>query len=284
MPPRTTPTLRQRRLGAELRKLRERAGLPTRAAGELLGTDPARVSNTEAGRFGVSPERVRTIAYNYGCQDAELVEALAAMATGRGGGGWWNDYRETLPASLLDLAEMEHHATALRTTQVVHLPGLLQTLDYARLVFRQNIPALPPPETEFRVSQRLKRQHVLFRDDPLPYAGIIHEAGLRMPFGDVRTTREQLQHLIDMSERRNVTVQVIPFGAGLVPGAGQTVVLAEGPVPQLDTVQLDTEHGSVFVDAEAQLAKYRALINRMEAMALTPDASRLLIRSIIRSL
>ncbi|MCX4548579.1 helix-turn-helix domain-containing protein [Streptomyces sp. NBC_01387] len=283
MPPRTTPTLRQRRLGAELRKLREQAGLSTRQAGELLSTDPARVSNTEAGRFGVSPERVRMVAYNYGCQNEELIAALAGMAAGRGR-GWWDDYREMLPAVLLDLAEMEHHATALRTTQVMHLPGLFQTLEYARLVFRQNIPALPQSETEFRVSQRLKRQHVLFRENPVPYLAIIHEAGLRMMFGDRDTTREQLEHLIAMGERANVTLQVIPFSAGLVPGAGQTVVLAEGPVPQLDTVQLDTEHGSVFLDAETQLAKYRTLVNRLEGMALNPDASREMIRSIINSL
>ncbi|MEV5599146.1 helix-turn-helix transcriptional regulator [Streptomyces sp. NPDC052496] len=283
MPAREAPTVRQRRLGGELRKLRERAGLSATEAGALTGLGQSRVSNIEVARIGVSAERVRTLARAYGCADAALVEALADMAVG-GNRGWWEDYREKLPPDLLDLAEMEQHATAIWTAQVSHLPGLLQTTDYARLTFLQNVPEPSPPHVEHLVSHRIKRQEVLYRESPVPYTAIIHEAALRMEFGGHSLTRKQLEHIVAMSERERVTVLVIPFSAGIFPGAGQTVVYAEGVVPQLDTVQLDTEHGAVFEYADAQLDRYRTFMKRFEAMALGETASREFIHTVINDL
>ena len=275
--------MRQQRIGAELRKLRERAGMNTREAAELLSVNAARISSIEAGRFGVSTDRVRMFAHSYGTSDEAYIEALAGMTAG-GGRNWWDEYRDTLPSGLLDLAELEHHATAIRTAQIAHIPGLFQTVDYARLIFRQSIPKLPPPEIEYRVSHRIKRQGILYRHSPTPYTAIIHEAALRMRFGSSDVTREQLEHIVEMSERDNVTVLVIPYEAGIFPGAGQTVLYAEGPVPQLDTVQLDAEHGSVFLHADLQLEKYRTFMGYFEAVALKESASRDLIREIVGNL
>ncbi|MEU7148289.1 helix-turn-helix transcriptional regulator [Streptomyces sp. NPDC045456] len=283
MPAREAPTVRQRRLGGELRKLRERAGLSATEAGALTGLGQSRVSNIEVARIGVSAERVRALARAYGCADAALVEALAVMAAG-GKRGWWEDYRETLLPGLLDLAEMEQNAAAIRTAQVSHLPGLLQTADYARLTFLQNVPEPSPPHVEHLVSHRIKRQEVLHRDSPVPYTAIIHEAALRMEFGGHSLTRKQLEHIVAMSEREGITVLVIPFSAGIFPGAGQTVTYAEGQVPQLDTVQLDTEHGAVFEYADVQLDRYRTFMRRFEVMALDESASRDVIHTIVNDL
>ncbi|MBU7596608.1 helix-turn-helix transcriptional regulator [Streptomyces sp. P38-E01] len=283
MPPRTTTTARQRRLGYELRKLRQRAGLSATEAGKQLGLDQSRISNIEAARFGISADRVRTFAYNYGCADSGYVDALAAMTTSRRK-DWWDEYASTLPSGLLDLAETEHHASAIETAQTTHLPGLLQTVDYARSVFRQSIPNLPPPQVEFRVSHRIKRQDLLYRNVPVAYRAVIHEAALRMQFGGADVTREQLAHILDMSEREHITILVIPFTAGAFPGAGQSVLYAHGPVPQLDTVQLDSEHGSLFLEAEGQLEKYRTFMREFESVAVDDHASRSIIRRVIESL
>jgi transcriptional regulator with XRE-family HTH domain len=284
MPPRSTPTVRQQRLGAELRKLRERAGLTAREAGELLSTAPTRINNIESGRFGISAEKVRTFAVNYGCSDDELIAALADMTGGRRQRHWWEEYREILPAGLLDLAEMEHFARSIRQAQVLHIPGLLQTAEYAREVFQQSSHGLPPPEVEFRVSHRIKRQKILYDDSPTRFQVTIHEAALRMQFGGREVTRGQLKHVVTMSEHPHVTVRVIPFTAGTFPGAGHTVEVAEGPVPQLDTVMVDTEHGCVFPYADAQLANYRRFMDRFEAVSLPPDPSREFIREIVETL
>ncbi|MFJ6918115.1 helix-turn-helix domain-containing protein [Streptomyces sp. NPDC101133] len=283
MPVRSNPTARQLRFGAELRKLRERAGLTSTEAARLLGIKQAQVSNMETGRLPVSADRVRTLACQYECPDKDLVEALAGM-TGERRRGWWEEYRDILPPGLLDLAELEHHGTALRTAHTSGIPGLLQTLDHAREVFRQVVPDLSPPEVEHRASFRLKRQAVLFRKDPLPYRAIIHEAALHMRFGGRDVTRRQLKHLLKMSEHPNISIHVIPFDAGGYPGAGQPIYYVHGPVPPLDTVQLDQSHGIALLNAEAQLDKYRMVLGRLMSLSLIELESRALIHHIDRTI
>ncbi|MBD3005563.1 MULTISPECIES: helix-turn-helix transcriptional regulator [unclassified Streptomyces] len=283
MPPRTVPTARQLRLGIELRKLRERAGLNTREAAELIGAQQARISNIETGRFGLSERSIRTLAENYACGDNALIAALIAM-TGKQQRGWWEEYRDVLPPGQLDIAELEHHATELELATVLHIPGLLQTIDHARAVFAEGVPALPPPDVEDRVSYRIKRQRVLYADSPTPCKAVIHEAALRMPFGGPQTSRVQLKHLIDMSERDHITIRVIPFRNGTFAGSGQSINYFAGPVPQLDTVLLEQAHGSLLLDAEAQLEKYRLVIGKMDAIALEPEESRDFIHGLIKDL
>ncbi|MFF9621322.1 helix-turn-helix domain-containing protein [Streptomyces griseosporeus] len=279
MPPRSTPTERQRRLGAELRKLRLTSGMTTEQAAKLLGVPRTNVPNMESGRSGISAERVRALAANYGCTDADDIEALAAMATGRQK-GWWETYRGRLRDDFLDIAEMEWHATRLRIAVTVHLPGLLQTEDHARAVFEAVIPRLPRDEVDVRVAHRLDRQQVLDRPDPPALDVILHEAALRMEFGGPAVARRQLEQLLRMSQREKVTLRVIPFKAGGFPGAGQSVVYAEAAVPRLDTVELDSTHGPEFLDSADQLAKYRAQLDAAQAIALTPSASRDFIRTL----
>ncbi|MDQ1009875.1 transcriptional regulator with XRE-family HTH domain [Streptomyces sp. V4I23] len=283
MPARPAPTARRVRLATELRRLRERAGMTATEAARELGTSSGQLSNVETARFGVSADRVRAMARAYSCADQAFVDALAEMATERSR-GWWDQYRDILPTGLLDLAEFEHHAKGLRTAYTAHIPGLLQTADHAREVFRQVVPELTPPEVEHRVSHRIKRQDVIYRTDPIPYATVVHEAALRMQFGGPSVARKQLEHLLDMSERPHITLRVIPFATGAFPGSGQSLAYGLGPVPQLDTVHLDQSHGPVLLDAEAQLTRYRTLLDRMEAVARPPEASRDFIHSIVQEL
>ncbi|GAA1352781.1 helix-turn-helix domain-containing protein [Streptomyces beijiangensis] len=280
---RTSPTERQRRLGAELRKIRTSAGISAEAAAGLLGIDRGRVSHIELGVSAITPERLRTLACNSDCTDEAYINALVDMAQ-IGSNGWWEKYRGTLPQGLLDIAELEGNATRLHTAQTVHLPGLLHLSGYARAIFKLVIPQLPPSEVELRVAHRMERQQVLERDQPVDYVGYIHEAALRMQFGGRRTTREQLDHMCAMCERPGIRLRVLPVEGGSFPGAGHALLYAEGPVPQLDTVQLDSAHGPEFTYAEAQLAKYRAHLEWMDVHTLDPDRSRDFIHSIAREL
>ncbi|MBP0458110.1 helix-turn-helix domain-containing protein [Streptomyces montanisoli] len=281
---RNSPTGRQLRLAIELRRLREHAGISIQEAAAMLGADRTMVSNMEAGRTTVSAERVRQLACHYQCPDEGLVEALASIADSRRAAHWWHEYRGKLPEGHLDISELEHHATLIRTAQTVHLPGLLQTEEHARAIFEFTVPKLSRLDVELRVAHRMGRQAILFGKQSTPYLGIIHEAALRLGFGGPEVARAQLEHLAKAADRPNITLLVIPFSAGAFHGAGQSVLYMEGEVPQLDTVQLDTALGATFVDAPTPLANYRSLLDLMEETALSPEASQNFIRSIAREI
>ncbi|MFE9397459.1 helix-turn-helix domain-containing protein [Streptomyces flavidovirens] len=283
MAARTSPTERQKRLGAEVRKLRMSADVSAEFAAGLLGVDRGKISNIESGIRAISPERLRTLACNCDCTDEQYVDALAEMASPQRR-GWWERYRGSLPQGLLDIAELEACSVRMRAAYSMHMPGLLQTSDHALAVFRVVIPQLPEREVALRLAHRVERQHILDGDTPKPYTGIVHEAALRMQFGGRDVARAQLDHLLKKSEQENITLLVLPFAAGAFPGAGQTVLYAEGPVPQLDTVQIDNSHGPDFLYSDAQLAKYRAHLDWMEHIALSPEDSRDFIRTIAREL
>ncbi|MDJ0344628.1 Scr1 family TA system antitoxin-like transcriptional regulator [Streptomyces sp. H10-C2] len=280
MPPRSTPTARQTRLGTELRRMREHSGLGIQEAADLLGVGRSLITNIELAKFGVSEERVRTLAANYTYPDEPYVDALAAMARERKG-GWWEEYRGSLAAGGLDLAELEHHARSLSTVQILHIPGLLQTEDYARAILSEAVPAWSSTELRRRLSHRLRRRDILDRADPPPCTFVIHEAALRTRFGNRSVLLTQLDHVLEASERTNITVRAIPLDTNGFPVAGVSLIYATGPVPQLDTVQLDAAYGSAFLDAETQLVNHRGILERTAKVALSPKDSRDFIRNII---
>ncbi|MBA2945289.1 helix-turn-helix domain-containing protein [Streptomyces himalayensis] len=281
--PRKQPTARQERLGRELRKLREAAGLTAREAAGMLGAVSVTMSQIESGVAGVSEARVRRLAAHYACTDAELIDALVEMATDRTR-GWWEEYRDVLPPVFQDLAELEHHARFMQVVGTAHVPGLLQTEEYARAVFAYVGPELPESELELRVEHRMRRRQVLAREEAAPYEALVHESVLRTRVADRRVARAQLDELLSQSERPNVSVRVIPFDVDGFAGAGATMLYAGGRVPALDTVQRDAPYGSVFVDASAKLMGMRTLFRRVEKAAVTPAKSRDFIRRLTKEL
>jgi transcriptional regulator with XRE-family HTH domain len=266
--------------------MRERAGLSMQDAADMLGINRTHVTNVELAKYGISDSRVRMLAVAYRCGDTAYVEALAAIARepSERTNQWWEKFREDLPAGVLDLAELEHHAVGMRTFQGAHTPGLLQTEDYARAVMSLATPPRTPLQLELHVHLRMLRQRVLDRDAPPTYTSLVHEAALRMQFGGRKVLKAQLKRLLEASERENVTLLVVPFDAGGVPGAGTSCLYVEGPVPQLDTVQFDTPYEALYLDAETHLANYRRSLDRVHAMALPEAKSRDFIRTVAQEL
>lgn len=281
MPVRKPSTERQRRLGAELRRMREHVGLSINDAAVLHGTDRTTVSNTESARSGVSSDRVRVWAANYACPDQKYVDALAAMARERGP-HWWDKYRGEFGAAFVDLAELEHYATALRHVLVTHLPGLLQHPDYALATFREVVPSLSPKKLELNLEFRQRRRSILERPQPPQCTFVIHEAALRMQFGSRKAFREQLAELLEYADHEAVTILVVPFSVPRLPTVSSSTLYACGPVPQLDTVQVDAPGSMNFLYAETQLLNYRTAVDRMEERALSPQQSQEFIGAVLR--
>ncbi|GAA0430566.1 helix-turn-helix domain-containing protein [Streptomyces luteireticuli] len=238
MPPRSNPTARQARLGAELRKLREACGMSASEAGALLGGGTAQISHIEAGRWGVSAERVRRLAVFYQAADEQLIDELCAMAEERLR-GWWAKYRGILARGFLDVSELEHHAYAIRLLQITHAPGIFQTEDYARALFSSAQPSLQEKDLVARVEHRIARRAVYERPTPPPTTAIVHEAALRMRYGSREVQRRQLEFLCEAANWPAVTLRVVPFDTDNLIGSAQSVLYIAGPVPELDTVQMD---------------------------------------------
>ncbi|GHH76290.1 transcriptional regulator [Streptomyces sulfonofaciens] len=283
MPPRTNPTARQMRLGAELRKMREAAGVTAREAAQILGSGSAQLSHLEAGRFGVSEQRIRRLAAHYACDDAAYVDALVAMAAERGK-GWWEEYRGIVAPLGPDLAELEHHAIRMHTFEMAHIPGLFQTEDHMRAAFRYMSPDWPSREVDAFVAFRSERQKVIAGGEPTPFDAVIHEAALRIRVGGRQTAVDQLKRILGLSELPHVSVRVVPFDSEDFAGAGYSMLYAEGAVAQLDTVHIDTGHGGVFVDAEPRLKQYRRRYERIGSTSLDPHTSREMIARILHEL
>lgn len=280
---RKQPTARQERLGSELRKLREAAGLKGRQAAALLGTDSAQISQIEFGTAGVSEDRVRRLAAQYSCTDDELIEALVAMATDRTH-GWWEEYRGLLPTSFLDLSELEYHADYRWDVDLLHIPGLLQTEDCARALFSRRVPELPESDVELRVRHRMQRRVIFEGAQPVPYQALIHEAALRIKVGGRAAMRAQLARVLEFSDAEHITVRVIPFDLDSFADTGSAMLYVGGAVPKLDTVVRDAPHGAVLIDSEAQLGVFRTHFRRVEEVALDPERSRDLIHRLAKEL
>ncbi|MET8982007.1 helix-turn-helix transcriptional regulator [Streptomyces sp. NPDC004539] len=275
---RREPTARQIRLGTELRRLREAAGLSGREAAALLGTGRVQITHIEQGLAGVSEQRLRRLASHYACEDGEFVDALVAIATDRTR-GWWEEYRGLLPTSFLDIAALDCHARFLDEVAILYVPGLVQTEDYARAVFSNRIPELAGEELELRVRHRMRRQQIA-----IPHKLLIHESALRIRVSDRAVSRAQLAKLLELSEADHITVRVIPFDLDGFATASSSMMYVGGPVPKLDTVVRDAPHGTVFIDSEAQLGVFRTRFSSVEAVSLPREQSREFIHKLAREL
>ncbi|MEU4682042.1 helix-turn-helix domain-containing protein [Streptomyces xinghaiensis] len=267
MAARTSPSERQRRLGAELRKLRKRAGLSGDAAGALLDADRTRISHIEAGRMDVPRNGLYRLLRSYGCPEGPLFDGLMDMAHDRGR-GWWDEYRDMAVPVMRDLAELESGAAHIRIHEPLFIPGMLQTREYAHAV----ISALEPESgrADRLVEFRVDRQRVLTGDRPTPYHAVISESALRVLVGSEKIMRKQLLRLIELARLPHVTVQVFPFRAGAYSAYCGPFVLFQGSAPGLDTVYFDRPVDSAFTGDGDRVRKYARLFEQLASSALAP--------------
>lgn len=264
---RTNISERQRRLGTELKQLREQAGLTTSEAAERIGMTRGQLGHIEAGRTSVLTERLLDLSRVYGCSEEPYVEALVAMSESNGK-GWWSAFRKHMGPHSLNLAELESEAVAIRTHEPLFIPGLFQTADYTRSIFTN--PDLGFANIEEGLAFRMERQDILTRDNPPSVHAVIHEAALHMRFGGTEVAREQLLHLIELARLPNVTVQIYPFSArahAVLTGNFAHIVPAN---PRLGTVVVEQLLGSHYLVQQHQLEEYDALFARIADIALAP--------------
>ncbi len=264
---RVNPTYRQRRFAAELRRLRDRAGLTSSEAATLMGMKQSQLSNIEAGRTSLSAERVRQLAGAAGEKSDTFIEALIDLGH-ESGKGWWTSYQGKLNGFVLDLAELESAANRLCNYEPMFVPGLLQTHDYATVIHRDGYAAASAVEQAAAVEFRMRRQMVLTGERPPRLHAVIHEAALSASLGSRDVMRGQLLHLVEVSRRSNVTIQVLPFDGRVGFGTGFLVV--EPSARQLTTAVVSHIEHSLYLDEPNSIAKYNNWFASLVEAALPP--------------
>ncbi|MEU8887062.1 helix-turn-helix transcriptional regulator [Streptomyces sp. NPDC048442] len=264
---RSITTERQRRLGAELRKLRELAGLNVADAGAHIGMARAHLSHVEGGRTAIPSSKLRQLCQAYGYTSAPIVDVLVEMSEDDGK-GWWHAYRHTLGSTALDLAELEHAAVAFRTYESLFVPGLLQTAEYTRAIFRSSEQNRTGEEQERAAQFREERQKILSGESPASIHAVIHEAALHVRFGGAATMRKQLLHLIRLAERPHVTIQILPFTAEGLASFSTPFLVVESHRSTLRTVLTETPAGSTFLHDTVSTERYEAQFSRLAGAAL----------------
>lgn len=269
----TPPTPRSRRLGRELRRLREARNLTQGDAAKLLKCSQQRIARIESGDIKPRPRDVLEILVAYDVpHDEEQGLALRAMAEQLREPGWWQRLN-TLPARYVTFIAYEAEATDLRQFQPTLIPGLMQTRAYAQEVIRIGRETDQEEITQ-RVEARLKRQEVLTaRKPPLRLQAIITEQALMLEVGDADVRREQLAHIIKVAALPNVTVQVLTLAAGAhlaVHGGFEVLTFADGDPP---LGYIETLAGELFLESPEEIRRLRGVHEHLLSLALSPRES-----------
>lgn len=274
-------TVLGRQLGEELRRLREAAGLTTTQAAVELDCTKGKISRIENGRVAVRLPDLTAMLHTYGVADPQVrtrLSALARKANRRRREGWWNEYGAVLADTYRDYIALETMAGSIRTFQAQLVPGLLQTPEYIRAVTVASRQWQTADEIEQFVRVRLARQERLAGDSPLRIWAVLSESVLLQQVGGPRVMSAQLRHLLTSAEQPNVTVQVLPFSRGAHASMfGPYVVLSFPEQGALDVVLADNPTGSMWLEREAEVARYHDLFDAARTSALSPVESRALI-------
>ncbi len=279
------PTVRRRRLGAELRRLREAHSLKLEEVAEQLGLAPSTLSRIETGKAPTKSAYLTAMLGMYGVDDPGARKVLVDMAREGHRKGWWSIYDDVLPSGFDIYVGLEAEACGLRSyeTDVVH--GLLQTTDYALAVLRELRPRDSDEQIRRVVDLRMQRQRLLDQDPPLDLWLILDEGAIRRNIGGTAVMRPQLEHLVQASRWSNVTLQVLAFGSGAHAGLTGPFSILEFPErSDEDVAYTESVGGMIYMEKDREVRLCAEAFDRMRATALSPAASVELIQHVSREL
>lgn len=278
-----SPSLRRRRLAAELRRLRDQSGLSISDVAEKLGWQISRISRIETRQLGITAPDLRKLLDVYGVEDGAYREGLAELARRANERGWWQSYpRNVIPSEYGDLIAVEAEAATIRSYHPEVVPGLLQTPGYARAVIRAGRRSDTAAEIDRRVEVRLERQAILARTDPPPprISVVLNEGVLRRRVGGPEVMREQLGFLIAERDRANISIQVLPFTSGAHPSmVGPFTMVTFMDPGDLGIVYLEHPTASLFLETPEEIRGYEEFWDSIQSDAYSPDDSRAFLRT-----
>lgn len=275
------PTVRRRRLGQELRRLREAKGMTAEGVAERLLVSQSKISRLENGRRSISQRDVRDLCGVYEVEDRRMVDSLMQMAKDSRQQGWWHAFGD-IPYSVY--IGLETDAESLRVYEPQIVTGLLQTRAYAEVIVRGGSPESSEQDNDQRVEVRLRRQNrVNSETRPLRLWVVLDEASLRRVVGSRQIMREQLEHVMELSQRPHITVQVLPFDVGAHSGVnGQYSILEFADTADSSVVYIEGVTSDLYLEKPQDVQKYTVMYEHLRAQSLNVEQSRQLVERVAK--
>jgi transcriptional regulator with XRE-family HTH domain len=278
MPEPSSPTVRRRRLAAELRRLRERADLTGEQVAERMAWSTSKVSRIENARTTPRPSEIKQLLLLYGV-DGKYAEELVALAQEANRKGWWEAYSGALPDAHTGYIGLEAEATSSCHWAPEFVTGLVQTEDYARALITSHARAIapvPPGEIQGRVEARMIRQKILERDPPFELNLVFDESVLLRRIAPDKVMQRQLDRLIEVSELETVTLQILPLDGPHAIMTGGFILLQFGKVHEVgyhDVACLEHLTGAKNFEEEKETYQYQLAFERLAELSLSPGRS-----------
>ena len=270
-------------LGTKLRRLREASEITREAAGYAIRGSHAKISRLELGRVGFKERDVADLLTLYGVTDEQERETFLILARKANAPGWWREYGDVLPNWFETYLGLEQAASVIRTYEPQLVPGLLQTEDYARAVIRLRHLHGSTEDVERRVALRMTRQEFLIQPGAPDLWVALDESALKRPLGSREVQRAQLQHLIEMAELPNITLQVVPFDVGGHAAAGGPFTILRFAEPDLlDIVYLEQLTSALYLDKKQDTTDYLAVMDSLCIQAASPVGTTSFLHRILK--
>jgi transcriptional regulator with XRE-family HTH domain len=276
------PTVLRILLGTQLRRLRQEKGISRHDAGYAIRASHAKISRMELGQVSFKRRDVDDLLKLYGVEQVEQREALLGLISSANAQGWWHKYGDVLPNWFGVYVGLEEAASVIRTFEVQFVPGLLQSEDYARSVIRLSRTATSEEDVDSRVRMRMRRQRRFVEPEAPRLWAVIDEAVLHRPYGDAEVMRGQIEHLVEMARRPNITLQIATFAMGGHAAAGGPFSILRFPTPQLpDVVYLEQLNSALYFDKYDDTHRYAQTMDHLATQAPPPSATEEILRGFL---
>ncbi|HEX6521089.1 MAG TPA: helix-turn-helix transcriptional regulator [Streptosporangiaceae bacterium] len=281
-PRRGGPTALRIALGAELRRLREASQITPAQAADAIRATQSKISRLERGRSAARPRDVADLLSLYGVTDEAEREKLLALTEQASTPGWWQQYSDVMPRWLELYVGLEKAAKVIRTYEMQFVHGLMQTEDYARSVILICNADASSEEIDRRVGLRMQRQQLLTQPGAPELWAVLDEAALRRAPDDRAMMRVQLEHLLELTDLPNVTLQIVPFHVGPHAAAGGPFTILRFPEPDVpDLVYLEQLNSALYLDQPSDVTSYLAIMDRLCVQADSGIASKDMLRGLL---
>ncbi len=274
------PTARRIVLGTQLRRLREAAEISRADAGYSIRGSESKISRLELGRVGFKERDVADLLTMYGVSDPGEREVFLEMVRRANEPGWWHRYTDLMPNWFHEYVGLEESASRIQTYELQFVPGLMQTEDYARAIATRGWFQVGSQRAERQVAMRMQRQSLLAGSDAPKLWAVIDESVLHRPIGGRRVMLAQIEHLLELTKRPNITLQVVPYKLSGY-GAEGSFTMLRFALPELpDVVYIEHLNGALYLDKRSETELYARVFDRLTVDARTPDHTRQLLAKV----